>query len=213
MSDILTQISDAVIKGSVQEAPGLVKKALDEGNDAQKVLDNGLFPGMNVVGARFKKGEMFIPEVILAAKTMQSGLEVLRPHLSSAGAKAMGTVVIGTVKGDLHDIGKNLVVMMLEGAGFTVHDLGRDVSAEAFVESVRKFKPDIVGMSALLTTTMRGMESVVGALKQAGLREGVKIMVGGAPITSEFAKMIGADAYSASAPAAADTARKLIARA
>jgi 5-methyltetrahydrofolate--homocysteine methyltransferase len=166
--------------------------------------------GMDVVGVEFKKGKKFVPEVLLSARTMQTSLDLIKPLLIQAGAKMAGKVVIGTVKGDLHDIGKNLVGMMLEGAGFEVVDLGKDVTPEKFVEAVKNEKPNIVGMSALLTTTMRAMGHTITMLKEAGLRENVKIMVGGAPVTSDFAKQIGADAYASNAPAAAEVARKFV---
>jgi 5-methyltetrahydrofolate--homocysteine methyltransferase len=167
-------------------------------------------PGMDVIGVEFKKGKKFVPEVLLSARTMQTSLDILKPLLAEAGAKMMGKVVIGTVKGDLHDIGKNLVGMMLKGSGFEVVDLGKDVPPEKFVEAVKKEKPNIIAMSALLTTTMRSMGHTVTALKEAGLRDGVKIMIGGAPVTSDFAKQIGADAYAANAPAAAEMAKKFV---
>jgi 5-methyltetrahydrofolate--homocysteine methyltransferase len=165
---------------------------------------------MDEVGAQFRKGKKFVPEVLLAARTMQGSLDILKPLLVQAGAKMTGKAVIGTVKGDLHDIGKNLVGMMLEGAGFEVVDLGKDVAPEKFVEAVKTQKPDVVGMSALLTTTMRAMGHTVTMLREAGLRDSVKIMVGGAPVTPDFAQQIGADAYASNAPAAADLAKKFV---
>jgi 5-methyltetrahydrofolate--homocysteine methyltransferase len=210
MSDVLVQISNAVIEGNGKEITGLTNTALSSGLTAKDILDKGLMPGMEVIGAEFKKGKKFVPEVLLSARTMQASLEILKPLMAKAGAKMAGRVIIGTVKGDLHDIGKSLVGMLLEGAGFEVVDLGKDVSPEKFVEAVKKEKPNIVALSALLTTTMRSMDQTVVALKEAGLRETVKIMVGGAPVTAEFAKQIGADAYAANAPAAADVAKKLM---
>ncbi|MEK7310798.1 MAG: corrinoid protein [Chloroflexota bacterium] len=190
--------------------PGLTNTALSSGLTAKDILDKGLMPGMDVIGAEFKKGKKFVPEVLLSARTMQASLDILKPLLAQAGEKMAGKVIIGTVKGDLHDIGKSLVGMMLEGAGFEVVNLGKDVPPEKFVDAVKKEKPDIVAMSALLTTTMRSMGHTVTALKEAGLRESVKIMIGGAPVTVDFAKQIGADAYAANAPAAAELAKKLI---
>jgi 5-methyltetrahydrofolate--homocysteine methyltransferase len=210
MDDILSIISTCVIQGDVSGVVSQIQRALAQGLAPQDILDNGLSKGMNHVGAKFKKGEMFVPEVLLSARAMQSALGVLRPLLVAAGAETVGTMVIGTVKGDLHDIGKNLVVILMEGAGFTVHDLGSDVAPDAFVEAVKKYHPQILGMSALLTTTMRSMDGTIQALKNAGLRDQLKIMVGGAPVTAEFAKQIGADAYASSAPAAAETARRLV---
>jgi 5-methyltetrahydrofolate--homocysteine methyltransferase len=210
MSDALVQISNAVIEGRVKDIPGLTNTALSSGLTAKDILDKGLMPGMDVIGAEFKKGKKFVPEVLLSSRTMQASLDILKPLLAQAGEKMAGKVIIGTVKGDLHDIGKSLVGMMLEGAGFEVVNLGKDVPPEKFVDAVKKEKPDIVAMSALLTTTMRSMGHTVTALKEAGLRESVKIMIGGAPVTADFAKQIGADAYAANAPAAAELAKKLI---
>ncbi len=210
MSDVLVQISNAVFEGRMKDIAGLTNQALAEGLAAKQVLDNGLMPGMDHVGVEFKKGKKFVPEVLLAARTMQASLDILKPLLIEAGAKMTGKAVIGTVKGDLHDIGKNLVGMMLEGSGFEVIDLGKDVAPEKFVEAVKAQKPDVIGMSALLTTTMRAMGHTITALKEAGLRENVKIMVGGAPLTPDFAQQIGADAYASNAPAAADLAKKFV---
>ncbi len=210
MSDVLVQISNAVIEGRVKDIRGLTNTALGEGLTAKEVLDKGLMPGMDEVGAQFRKGKKFVPEVLLAARTMQGSLDILKPLLAQAGAKMTGKAVIGTVKGDLHDIGKNLVGMMLEGSGFEVVDLGKDVAPEKFVDAVKNQKPDVVGMSALLTTTMRAMGHTITMLKEAGLRDNVKIMVGGAPVTPDFAQQIGADAYASNAPAAADLAKKFV---
>jgi 5-methyltetrahydrofolate--homocysteine methyltransferase len=210
MSEVLVLISNTVIEGRLKDIAALTNTALASGLTAKDVLDRGLMPGMDVIGVEFKKGKKFVPEVLLSARTMQTSLDILKPLLAEAGAKMMGKVVIGTVKGDLHDIGKNLVGMMLEGSGFEVVDLGKDVPPEKFVEAVKKEKPNIIAMSALLTTTMRSMGHTVTALKEAGLRDGVKIMIGGAPVTSDFAKQIGADAYAANAPAAAEMAKKFV---
>ncbi len=210
MSSILQQLSQAVIEGQVDSSAGLTQEALDDGLSPQDILDNGLMAGMDYVGKEFKSGAMFVPEVLRSAKTMQNAMDVLKPQLVKAGAKRVGLVLLGTVKGDLHDIGKNLVGMMCEGAGFDVKDLGKDLSPEAFVEAVKKYEPDIIGMSALLTTTMRVMEHVIHALKEAGLRDKVKVMVGGAPVTQAFATQIGADGYASNAAAAADLARKFV---
>ena len=210
MSEVLVQISNTVIEGRLKDIAALTNSALASGLTAKDVLDKGLMPGMDVIGAEFKKGKKFVPEVLLSARTMQTSLDILKPILAEAGDKMTGKAIIGTVKGDLHDIGKNLVGMMLEGSGFEVVDLGKDVSPEKFVEAVKKEKPDIVAMSALLTTTMRSMGHTVTALKEAGLRDGVKIMIGGAPVTSDFARQIGADAYASNAPAAAEIAKKFV---
>jgi 5-methyltetrahydrofolate--homocysteine methyltransferase len=190
--------------------PGLTQQALDEGLDAKQILDEGLMPGMDHVGKEFRAGNMFVPEVLRSARAMQASMDMLRPLLAETGAKMVGKIVLGTVKGDLHDIGKSLVAMMCEGAGFDVHDLGKDVAPEAFVEAVKEYEPDLVGMSALLTTTMRAMEQTIKALEEAGVRDTVKIMVGGAPVTQEFSDQIGADAYASNAAAASELAKRLV---
>lgn len=210
MSKILEQLATAIIEGDIDSAPKLVQKALDEGLDPSTVLNDGMVMGMNEVGRRFKAGEMFVPEVLMSAEAMQAGLKILRPLLTATGAKLLGKVIMATVKGDLHDIGKNLVGMMCEGAGFEVIDLGFDVPPERIVEAVKEHKPDIVGLSALLTTTMRQMAHTIKALEEAGLRDKVKIMVGGAPVDEEFAKKIGADGYGSNAAAGAELAKKLV---
>jgi 5-methyltetrahydrofolate--homocysteine methyltransferase len=213
MSEILEQVSTAVIEGDLDEITDLTEDALDDGLSAKEILDNGLMTGMDYVGAEFKAGNMFVPEVLRSAKTMQNAMDILKPLLAESGEKMVGKVVVGTVKGDLHDIGKNLVGMMCEGAGFEVEDIGKDVAPEAFVEAVKEFAPDIVGMSALLTTTMRAMEQAIKALEEAGLRDRVKVMVGGAPVTQAFADQIGADGYASNAASAADLAKQLVATA
>ena len=210
MSEILQQISQAVIEGNVNGSAGLVQAAIDSGLGAQEVLDHGLMAGMDYVGKEFKAGAMFVPEVLRSAKTMQNAMEVLKPRLVASGAKMAGKVLLGTVKGDLHDIGKNLVGMMCEGAGFEVRDIGKDLAPEAFVEAVKKYEPDVIGLSALLTTTMRVMEHVIHALKEAGLRDKVKVMVGGAPVSEQWAKEIGADGFAEDAVAAVELATRLV---
>ena len=209
MSDIYERLSTAVLEGNEERVPKLVQKGLDEGLVPKDILDNGLIVGMNEVGARFKRGDMFVPEVLMSARSMQAGLTVLRPELVSSGAQLIGTIVMGTVKGDLHDIGKNLVGMMCEGAGFEVIDLGFNVEPEKFIQAIKQHQPNIVGMSALLTTTMRAMGHTIKAIEEAGLRDQVKIMVGGAPVDAEFAERIGADGYGSNAPAGADLAKRL----
>ncbi len=211
MSDIYERLSTAILEGNREKTPKLVQKGLDQGLVPKDILDNGLVLGMNEVGVRFKRGDMFVPEVLMSAEAMQAGLRVLRPHLAASGAELIGKIVIGTVKGDLHDIGKNLVGMMCEGAGFDVVDLGFDVAPEKFIEAIKEHQPNIVGMSALLTTTMRAMGHTVNAIEEAGLRESVKIMVGGAPVDAEFAERIGADGYGSNAPSAADLAKRFAA--
>jgi 5-methyltetrahydrofolate--homocysteine methyltransferase len=210
MSEILEQISTAVIEGNLDDIVDLTEDALDEDLSAQEILDSGLMAGMDYVGAEFKAGNMFVPEVLRSAKAMQNSMDILRPLLVESGVQMVGKVVLGTVKGDLHDIGKNLVGMMCEGAGFEVKDLGRDVEPDAFLEAVKEFEPDVVGMSALLTTTMRSMEHIIKALEEAGLRDKVKVMIGGAPVTQAFADQIGADGYASNAASAADLAKRFV---
>ena len=209
MSDILSQMAQAVIAGNADVMVDLTEDALDEGLSAQEILDSGLMPGMDYVGVEFKAGNMFVPEVLRSARAMQTSMNIVRPLLVEAGAEMVGKVILGTVKGDLHDIGKNLVGMMCEGAGFEVKDLGKNVEPEAFIAAVKEFEPNIVGLSALLTTTMRVMGHVIKALEEAGLRDKVKVMVGGAPVTQAFADQIGADGYASNAASAADLAKKL----
>jgi 5-methyltetrahydrofolate--homocysteine methyltransferase len=213
MSEILEQISTAVIEGELGEIEDLTEDALDDGLSAEEILNKGLMAGMDYVGVEFKAGNMFVPEVLRSAKTMQISMDILKPLLAEAGAKMVGKVLLGTVKGDLHDIGKNLVGMMCEGAGFEIKDIGKDVAPEDFVKAVKEFEPDVLGMSALLTTTMRAMESTIKVLEEAGVRDKVKIMIGGAPVTQAFADQIGADGYSSNAAGAADLAKKLVAAA
>jgi 5-methyltetrahydrofolate--homocysteine methyltransferase len=211
MADILQKIASNLYDGEDEVVAELVQEALDEGLAPTDILQGGLIAGMDEVGRDFKAGELFVPEVLIAARAMHAGMAVLRPLLAEGEAPSAGRYVIGTVKGDLHDIGKNLVKMMLEGAGFETIDLGTDVEPQAFVDAVREHKPRFVGMSALLTTTMVQMKGTVDALEEAGLRESVKIMVGGAPVTDAFARQIGADAYAPDAASAVDVARGMAA--
>ncbi len=210
MSEILSALSTAIIEGNLDDMVELTEDALDEGLSAAQILNEGLMPGMDHVGVEFKAGNMFVPEVLRSAKAMQNSMDILKPLLAESGVEMAGKVLLGTVKGDLHDIGKNLVSMMCEGAGFEVYDLGKDVEPEAFVDAVKKYSPDIIGMSALLTTTMRAMEQTIKALEEAGVRDQVKIMIGGAPVTQSFAEQIGADAYASNAAAAAELAKKFV---
>ncbi|MDF1499891.1 MAG: corrinoid protein [Anaerolineales bacterium] len=210
MSETLSKLSTAVIEGDLEVMEDLTSQALDEGKEAQEVLNEGLMPGMDHVGVEFKAGNMFVPEVLRSARAMQASMSILRPLLTESGVELAGKVLLGTVKGDLHDIGKNLVAMMCEGAGFEVKDLGKDVEPDVFVEGVRDFGPDVLGMSALLTTTMRAMEHTIKSIEEAGLRDQVKILIGGAPVTQSFADQIGADGYASNAASAADLAKKLI---
>lgn len=211
MPTLSEQMQTNLYDGDAQAVEVATRKALNEGMSPKEILDKGLIAGMDVVGRDFKAGDLFIPEVLLCARAMHAGLEVLRPLLAESGVKSQGKVVIGTVAGDLHDIGKNLVSMMFQGAGFEVIDLGVDVSPEKFVETVRAENADLVGMSALLTTTMPSMKNVVDALTEVGLRDKVKVIIGGAPVTAEFANDIGADGFASDAGAAVDTARELLA--
>ncbi len=206
----LEQISENLIKGKANEVKDLVQKALDEGSSAADVLNKGLLAGMSVVGERFKKNEIYVPEVLIAARAMKAGTEVLKPLLAESGVEPTGIVVLGTVKGDLHDIGKNLVGMMLEGGGFQVVDLGTDVPSEKFVESARENNAQVIGASALLTTTMTAMKEVVDSLKSSDLSGKVKIMIGGAPVTQAFCDEIGADGYAPDAASAADLAKTFV---
>jgi 5-methyltetrahydrofolate--homocysteine methyltransferase len=206
----LYDLRQSVIDGDMLRAQKLVKQALAKQTPPGQILKLGLISAMEEVGRRFECGEFFVPEMLVSARAMKSGLALLRPFLVTAKIEPIGKVVIGTVQGDLHDIGKNLVSMMLEGAGFEVIDLGTDVSAEQYVAAVREHQPHLVGCSALITTTMPYMQDVIQALKQAGLREQVKVMVGGAPITEKYAAEIGADGYAQDAAAAAICAKELM---
>ena len=210
MSELFAKMAESLIAGKVDDVSDLTKEALDGGVSPQDILEQGLLAGMDVVGQRFKANEMFIPEVLRCAKCMHGAMEILRPLLVESGVKTAGTLVIGTVKGDLHDIGKNLVGMMFEGAGFEVVDLGIDQEPQAFVDALKDHKAELFGMSALLTTTMPKMGETINAIKEAGIRDQVKIMIGGAPVTAEFAKEIGADAYASNAASAVDTGKELL---
>jgi len=205
----LKALADAVIKGDQNTAAQITKAALDNGTSAESILNNGLIAAMDVVGDRFSKNEIYIPEMLIAARAMKSAMQILKPELVKAGVKPIGKFLIGTAQGDLHDIGKNLVAMMLKGAGFEVIDLGVDVPPEKFVDQVRSTGTGLIGISALLTTTMPGMEKTIKAIRDAGLS--AKVMVGGAPITQEYADKIGADGYAPDAASAVDVAKKLIA--
>jgi 5-methyltetrahydrofolate--homocysteine methyltransferase len=206
MEDIYT----AVLDGDAKGAQAGVQAALDAGIPADTILKDGLIAAMSEVGRLFEENEYFVPEMLVSARAMQSGLAILKPHLAAGGATPSGKVVIGTVKGDLHDIGKNLVGMMLEGSGFEIIDLGSDVTPEKFVQAVKDHNPQVIGMSALLTTTMPSMSNTIKALQEAGVREQVKVMIGGAPVTDEFAKRVGADGYSPDASSAVRLAKSLI---
>jgi 5-methyltetrahydrofolate--homocysteine methyltransferase len=210
MQELFEKMANALIAGKQDEVLKFTQEALDIKAVPREILDKGLLAGMDVVGKRFKAGDMFIPEVLLCARCMHAAMDILRPFLSEGDAAGVGTYVIGTVEGDLHDIGKNLVSMMLQGAGFKVIDLGTNITAQRFVDAVKEHRPNIVGMSALLTTTMPKMQETIQALKEAGIREQVKIMAGGAPVTQDFVEKIGADAYGANAASAVDKAKELV---
>ena len=211
MSDILNEISTALQKGKSKQVKQLVPQALEEGIPAQQILDEALLAGMGIIGELFKNDEVFVPEVLVAAKAMNAGVAILQPYLADGENQVKGKCVIATVKGDLHDIGKNLVKMMMEGKGIEVIDMGNDVPAEDIVAKAKEENAQIIALSALITTTMREMASVVEAAEAAGIRDQVKIMVGGAPVTEEFAKAIGADIYTSDAATAADVAAELLA--
>ena len=203
-------LSQAVIKGDVKTSVEETKRVLDAGKDVQDILDNGLIAAMDVVGERFSKGQMFVPQMLRSAKTMQECVNIIKPFFKEGDITSKGKILIGTVKGDLHDIGKNLVSMMMEGAGFSITDLGVDVGPEKFVEKVTELKPDVVAMSALLSITMPAMPDTIKALEAAGLREGVKIMIGGAPVTEKYATEIKADSYAPDAASAVVAVKKLL---
>jgi corrinoid protein of di/trimethylamine methyltransferase len=203
---VLNEISELLQKGKANEVKELCQKALDDGMGPKQILEEGLMPGMSIIGDKFKKNEVYVPEVLIAARAMNAGIEILKPHMTDSDVTNKGTVVLGTVKGDLHDIGKNLVKIMMEGKGMAVVDLGIDVSPEQFVSAAKENNADIIACSALLTTTMTEMENVVKAAEEAGIRDKVTIMVGGAPVTQSFCDSIGADKYAPDAASAADEA-------
>jgi 5-methyltetrahydrofolate--homocysteine methyltransferase len=209
--DYIEPIFKAILEGDAAAAKASVEAALKAGSTAAQIMQEGLIAAMTEVGRLFEAGEYFVPEMLIAARAMQAALTLLKPYLAESGAKAAGRVVIGTVKGDLHDIGKNLVGMMLEGAGFEIKDLGTDVTPDKFVATVQADQSvDIIALSALLTTTMPNMQATINALKAAGLRDRVKVIVGGAPVTETYAQQIGADGYSPDASAAARLAKTLV---
>ena len=207
---IFEKLSTAILEGDSAASASITQQGLDEGVSAGDLLNNGLIVGMNEVGVRFKAGDMFVPEVLMSAESMASGMDLLRPLLAESGTKMAGTIVMGTVEGDLHDIGKNLVSMMCEGAGFQIVNIGFDAAPDKFIKAIKEHQPEIVGMSAMLTTTMRAMGHTIKAIEEAGLRDKVKVMVGGAPVDQEFADRIGADGYGANAPASSELAKQLV---
>lgn len=206
----IEELKDLVIAGNLDLAPQLTQKALQEGVELSEIINKGLIAAMDIVGQKFSAGELYIPEMLLSAKTMQACMHVLRPLIVGKGMRAKATVVFGTVQGDVHDIGKNLVIMMMQGAGFEVHDLGTDVWPEKFGQAVREYRPDLLCMSALLTTTQVAMGKTIQHLQEKGLRPEVKIMVGGAPVTDDFSLSIGADGYAPDAAAAVVKAKELL---
>src|SRR5579871_5498244 len=210
--EILQLLYEETLVGNAPAVTDGVRQGLDDALEPESMLYDALIPSLEEVGARFERGDFFVPEMLIAARAMQGALDILRPLLAETGAKPIGTFVMGTVKGDVHDIGKNLVNIMLEGAGFTVHDLGVNVAPERFVVEVQKHEPDIVGFSAFLTTTMPMFKANINALQKAGIREKVIVMVGGAPVTQEYADAVGADGYSADASSAVKKAKELIER-
>jgi 5-methyltetrahydrofolate--homocysteine methyltransferase len=212
LEELYLQMQDDLYDGVREEIPLQVREALARGQTPQEILDKGLVAGMDIVGIDFRDGILFVPEVLMAANAMKAGMEVLRPLLTETGAQRIGTMVVGTVKGDIHDIGKNLVAMMMEGAGFEVINLGINVDADKFLTAIREHEPDILGMSALLTTTMPYMKVVIDTLGEEGLREQIYVMVGGAPVTENFAREVGADAYGRDAAVSVEIAKSYMAR-
>ncbi|MCB0046165.1 MAG: corrinoid protein [Caldilineaceae bacterium] len=210
LEDLYLQMQDDLYDGLKAEIPVEVQEALARGQSPQEILDNGLVAGMDIVGADFRDGILFVPEVLMAANAMKAGMEILRPLLAETGVSRIGKMILGTVKGDIHDIGKNLVAMMMEGAGFEVINLGINVDAEGFVAAIREHEPDILGMSALLTTTMPYMKVVVDTLGEEGMRDNIYIMVGGAPVTENFAREVGADAYGRDAAVSVEIAKRFM---
>ena len=210
MEEKIQAVYEAVLNGAMADTSGLVQEAIDAGLEADVILKEGLIAAMSEIGQQFEIGEAYVPEMLISAKSMKYGLELLRPHLVAADVQPVGKVIIGTVQGDLHDIGKNLVAMMMEGVGFEVIDLGADVKPEKIIEAIEEHKPDIVAMSALLTTTMGNMKTAITMMEKAGSKNNLKVMIGGAPVTQEYADEIGADGFSIDASQAASLAKKLI---
>jgi len=210
MNESISKLYNAILEGDVAGAKEGVRTSLDAGLEPGKILAEGMIAAMKEVGRLFEEGEYYVPEMLISARAMQAGLTMLKPHLVKDGVKSAGRVAIGTVKGDLHDIGKNLVGLMLEGAGFEVKDLGTDVPPEKFIEAISEGGAEIIALSALLTTTMPNMKTTIEAIQQAGLRDKVKIIIGGAPVTQDYANQIGADGYSADASRAVSLAQRLV---
>ena len=211
MTDTLETIREMVVSGKFKDIEAEVQRAVDSGIDLNRLINDALISAMDIVGKRFADGDIYVPEMLVSAKTMKQGLDIIKPLLTSGEAEHRGTIVMGTVKGDLHDIGKNLVIMMMEGAGFRIVDMGVDVKIEDIIDTVKKEEADVLGLSALLTTTMPEMQKVIEALEEAGLRNQLKIIVGGAPIDQSFADKIGADGFGADAVEAVQLAREIVA--
>jgi 5-methyltetrahydrofolate--homocysteine methyltransferase len=209
MNSSYQKLTEAIISGRSDAVTAQVQLALDQHLDPGEILHTGMIPAMEIVGDLYEKGEYYVPEMLVAARAMQTGLEILRPHLKTSGVETAGVVIIGTVQGDLHDIGKNLVGMMLEGAGYEIIDLGTDVSPDAFVETAKQHPSCLMALSALLTTTMTHMETTITAVREAGIRDQVKIIVGGAPVTQPFSQEIGADGYASDASQAVKVVKEL----
>ncbi|MEX1346801.1 MAG: corrinoid protein [Desulfobacterales bacterium] len=211
MTDILETIREMVVGGKFKDIEKEVQRAVDSGTDLNLLINDALISAMDIVGKRFADGDIYVPEMLVSAKTMKQGLDIIKPLLTAGEAEHRGTIVMGTVKGDLHDIGKNLVIMMMEGAGFRIVDMGVDVKIEDLIDTVKKEEADVLGLSALLTTTMPEMQKVIEALDEAGLRNQLKVIVGGAPIDQRFADEIGADGFGADAVEAVQLAREMVA--
>jgi 5-methyltetrahydrofolate--homocysteine methyltransferase len=210
MGDHLDEIRDAVVGGKHKDIEGLVKAAIEDNANLNELIDNAMIAAMDVVGEKFAEGTIFVPEMLVSAVTMKKGLGIIKPLLKDEETKSKGTIIMSTVKGDIHDIGKNLVIMMLEGAGFHVIDLGVDLTVETLIQKVEEINPDVLGLSALLTTTMPEMKNVIGTLESKGLRSSIKVMVGGAPVDETFAERIGADGYGKDAAEAVNLARRFV---
>jgi 5-methyltetrahydrofolate--homocysteine methyltransferase len=210
MDEKIKKVYDAVLAGEAVAVKENIQISLDAGLDPNQILNEGMISAMREVGLRFEAGDFFVPEMLISARAMQGGMALLKPYLQQKGVQSSGKVVIGTVKGDLHDIGKNLVALMLEGAGFEIKDLGTDVAAEDFIAAIKSEKPDILALSALLTTTMPSMKQTIEAVKEAGLRDQVKVIIGGAPVTEDYSRQIGADGFSPDASRAVGLAESLL---
>jgi 5-methyltetrahydrofolate--homocysteine methyltransferase len=208
--ELLQEIANCIINGKAPDTEQLVQKALDSGIPVRDILNRGMIAGMDVVGQKFKNNEFYVPEVLIAARAMKTGMKLLKPRFAEAGVEPIAKLVLGTIKGDLHDIGKNLVAMMLEGAGFEIIDLGVDVTSEKFAAAIKENNAQVIGMSALLTTTMLNMKSTIEALKNDGIRNSIKVIIGGAPVTQSYADEIGADGYAADAATAVTEVKRLL---